>query len=219
MSAVLEFAIEPDEFVLGRALSRTPGIELELERVVPTTRAVVPFVRATGEDLRTFEDVVRRSRHVRALSVVDRADSSALYRLRWDEYDDDLVVGITESEATVLEGRATDVWTFRLRFPDSAGLTRFHDYVRDHDIPIRVERTDTGAGAATRDRRFDLSPEQREALELALRRGYFATPSEVALDELAAELGISRQALSDRIRRGNETVLRRALAEHQLDRD
>jgi predicted DNA binding protein len=59
--------------------------------------------------------------------------------------------------------------------------------------------------------RFGLTPDQREALVLALNRGYFATPSEVTLDELADELDISRQALSTRIRRGNESILREVL--------
>jgi predicted DNA binding protein len=59
--------------------------------------------------------------------------------------------------------------------------------------------------------RFGLSQEQREALVLALRRGYFETPSEVGLDELAEELDITRQALSNRIRRGNRNVLRKVL--------
>ncbi|WP_157533205.1 helix-turn-helix domain-containing protein, partial [Haloferax profundi] len=41
--------------------------------------------------------------------------------------------------------------------------------------------------------------------------GYFETPSEVSLDELADELDITRQALSNRIRLGNEKVLYGAL--------
>ncbi|WP_433629222.1 helix-turn-helix domain-containing protein [Halomicrococcus sp. NG-SE-24] len=58
---------------------------------------------------------------------------------------------------------------------------------------------------------FGLTPEQREALVLALNRGYFATPSEVTLDELADQLGITRQAVSSRVRLGTEKVLRSVL--------
>ena len=59
--------------------------------------------------------------------------------------------------------------------------------------------------------RFDLSQEQCEALMLALRKGYFETPSEASLDDLADELGITRQVLSDRIRRANQKVLTEVL--------
>lgn len=54
-------------------------------------------------------------------------------------------------------------------------------------------------------------PEQREALILAVERGYFAVPRETKLEEIAEELGITRQAASERVRRGAETVLRKSL--------
>ncbi|WP_255681438.1 helix-turn-helix domain-containing protein [Natrinema sp. SYSU A 869] len=59
---------------------------------------------------------------------------------------------------------------------------------------------------------FDVTPEQREALLLALERGYFDTPRKVTLTELAEEFDISSQALSDRIRRGVKEVLVKSLA-------
>lgn len=43
--------------------------------------------------------------------------------------------------------------------------------------------------------------EQREALTAAVNRGYFETPREVALDDLARELGLPRSTLSYRLRR------------------
>jgi predicted DNA binding protein len=47
---------------------------------------------------------------------------------------------------------------------------------------------------------------------LAVEEGYFATPKETSLSALADRLGISQQALSTRIRRGNERVLQATLA-------
>lgn len=50
---------------------------------------------------------------------------------------------------------------------------------------------------------FDLSgltPKQREGLELAVARGYFDDESDVRLGDLAAELDISKSALSQRLR-------------------
>lgn len=104
MSVILEFSIEPDEFVLGRALSDGPNVELELERIVPTENAVMPFVWTTGDELRSFEETVRESPSVRELVALDRIGNSGLYRIEWGEYDEDLMTGIAEIEATVLEG-------------------------------------------------------------------------------------------------------------------
>lgn len=52
-----------------------------------------------------------------------------------------------------------------------------------------------------------LSDKQREALEHAVSEGYFGTGSTVSLDELAADLDISASALSQRLKRGEETLL------------
>jgi predicted DNA binding protein len=46
-----------------------------------------------------------------------------------------------------------------------------------------------------------LRSEQRETLELAVDRGYFETPREVTLDELADELDLPRSTVSYRLRR------------------
>lgn len=56
---------------------------------------------------------------------------------------------------------------------------------------------------ATEQVTFDLSaltPKQRRGLELAVVRGYFDAGRDVELGELAAELGISKSALSQRLR-------------------
>jgi predicted DNA binding protein len=46
-----------------------------------------------------------------------------------------------------------------------------------------------------------LRSEQQQVLELAVERGYFETPREVTLDELAAELDLPRSTVSYRLRR------------------
>ena len=45
-----------------------------------------------------------------------------------------------------------------------------------------------------------LTPKQREGMELAVVRGYFDDAADVSLGELADELGISKSALSQRLR-------------------
>jgi predicted DNA binding protein len=49
--------------------------------------------------------------------------------------------------------------------------------------------------------RPDVRAEQRETLLLAVERGYFETPREATLDELAAELDEPRSTVSYRLRR------------------
>lgn len=211
MSVILEFTVEGSEFTLGEVLSGPPGLHIEVERIVPTGTQVMPFVWATGEDHEMFEKRVRDRPEVKEFLALDRVDDSGLYRIEWEERPTDLLQGIAETQATVMEAKGDGNWLFRLRFNDHDRLSQFHNYCTDHDIRIHIERTYTFSEEADQRRQFGLSEQQREALVLALRRGYFDTPSEVQLAELAEELDISRQAVSNRIRRGNEKVLRSTL--------
>lgn len=48
--------------------------------------------------------------------------------------------------------------------------------------------------------RSTLTEKQREAVEVAIERGYFTSDTDVRLDEIAGELDISKSALSERLR-------------------
>jgi hypothetical protein len=52
-----------------------------------------------------------------------------------------------------------------------------------------------------------LPAEQRETLELAAERGYFETPRETTLDDIAAELGAPRSTVSYRLRRATAALV------------
>lgn len=207
MSVILEFSIPATGFQLGNVLSGPPDMQIELERIVPTGNMVMPFVWATGENHEEFAKTVQSHSSVKQFLELDSIGDSRLYRIEWEEPPVDLLEGISRADAVVLEVRGGVEWSFRLRFPDHEKLAAFHNYILEHTIPVHIDRTYTLSETTEHGHRFDLTPEQREALVLALRNGYFETPSKVSLDDLADKLGITRQALSNRIRRANEKVL------------
>ncbi|OTF00623.1 helix-turn-helix domain-containing protein [Halorubrum sp. SD612] len=57
--------------------------------------------------------------------------------------------------------------------------------------------------------RADIRAEQREVLNVAVERGYFETPREVTLDEIADELGVPRSTASYRLRRATAELAKR----------
>lgn len=211
MSIILEFTADPDNFVLGQALRGPTDLHYELEKIIPTEDAVMPFIWVTGPDFETFEENVRTSPHVKELREMDKLEDTALYRIEWAEEHMSLLECFTETGATVLEATGNGDWVFRLRFPDHDKLSQFANYLTDHEISINILHTYTLTEETVEEHLLDLTQEQREALVLALQRGYFATPSETNLTELAGELGITKQAASGRIRRGSEKVLRSTL--------
>jgi predicted DNA binding protein len=152
-------------------------------------------------DDRFVEDFVR----------LDRVGSEALYRIEWTETEHGLLNGIQEAQAAIMEAEGSDKWGFRLRFLSHERLATFHDYCLENDLEIELGRVFTPSTPTPSQDMYDLTPAQREALTLAVDRGYFCSPREVSLSELATELSISKQAVSQRIRRANEKVLRESL--------
>lgn len=206
VSVIVEFSIEGGAFQLGEVLSGPPDMRLELERIVPTGNQVMPFIWATGQNQAAFEEMVRTHPSVKELQVLDRIEDSALYRIEWEEAPTDLLEGIARTDAVILEARGDGRWSFRLRFPDHQRLSTFHDYLIDRGLHVDVERTYTLTESGEHGHQFDLTEAQRKALVLATERGYFDVPRGTTLDELADELGITRQALSERIRRGSRKL-------------
>lgn len=217
MSVILEFTIGSEKFMPGRVLSGPPPMHIQLERIVPTESTLIPFLWVTGEDFETFEENVVANPAVEDLVALDRIEDSTLYRVTWNRDQNNLIDGIIEAEGTVLEAHGDGGWEFRLRLSNHDKLSQFYNYCTDHDIPIHITRAYTLTEPADSVKQFGLSEEQREALLLGLREGYFDTPSRVSLSELADELEISQQAVSNRIRRGTKKVLGKALLSSAAD--
>ncbi|MFB6189904.1 MAG: helix-turn-helix domain-containing protein [Halapricum sp.] len=216
MSVIAEFTLPVESFPLGTALRTSEELEIELERIVPVSGHHIPYIWVRNGDFERFESEVCRDENVADIVRVDQVDDRALYRIEWAETDSGLVNGIQQADAAIMDASAGSAWHFQLHFLDHDRLGRFYNHCTEHGIPIHLERVYTLAEASGEGRAFDLTPDQREALVLALRRGYFSSPREISLADLAEEVGISKQALSQRIRKANEQVLREALLSSSL---
>lgn len=213
MSVILEFTIDQETFELGRVLAGQDAAQVELERIVPAGDAVMPFFWVRGGTRQTLEIDVKESEYIKNLVAVDEIDDNTLYRVEWVSGYEDLVRGIVANRGTILEARGDGEWYFQLRFLDHQHLADFYNYCTANDLDIHVDRVYTLTEESLQGRLFDLTEEQREALVLAVDRGYFATPRETSMGALAEELDISQQSFSDRLRGGNEKILQNVLFE------
>ncbi|MDX1748528.1 MAG: helix-turn-helix domain-containing protein [Halobacteriales archaeon] len=210
MSVVADFTISGDTFQLGRLLTFEDGVSIELERLVPTGNEVMPYfwVAMPDSDFEAFERMVRADPLVSRLNVLDRVGDETLYAIEWKRVPESLIQGIVQTGGAILEGRGAEGhWRFMIRFPDHKCLTEFNEFLTEHDIDIQVDRIYTQTDEHRREYAFDLTDEQREAIVSAVRRGYFEVPRGVTLSDLAEDLGITRQAASERVRRGANAVL------------
>ena len=212
MSTIADVEFDPEVFLLGAVFERFPDAVIELERIVPTGGAVVPYfwVRGISEG-----EAGTLGRDLPEEVVVEQVDSLAddhLVRAKWDPVSRQGVLhGVIESGLTLVSALGTaEGWRFELRGDEHESVARFQSYCREHGIPLQLTGLHTLATA--RDGDYDLTDKQREALVLAYERGYYDSPREADRAAVAAELGISRQALASRLRRGTRRLLEATVA-------
>lgn len=211
MAIIVEFTLPSDSFPFGRAVSGGPDVRAQLERVIPLNEGRIPFIWATGQNFDQFERTLRNSDIVTHAEALTRVGDSVLYATEWDTDKETFLNGLGETGGSIMEAHGDSSWSFTVRFQDHADLTRFHQFYQEEDFPVRIERVSSLEDESGTKYGFGLSPAQREALIMAVENGYFSVPRETQLEEIADELDITRQAASERVRRGAETVLRKAL--------
>lgn len=208
MSLIAEFEIDSEEFLLGQRIANYPDLTVAVERVVPAGKQVMPYLWVYGKDQAAFESELREDEQVQSLSVLDRLPDAALYRISWEVPAERLITDIAELQATILDVRGDDTWTFKIRFETHGGLALFRRLCESLGIEQQLVRVAPLTDIRGGEQSSALTRPQYETLREAVERGYFKVPREVTFAELADELGISEQAVSERVRRGADTVLR-----------
>lgn len=200
-----------DEFALHKALSTDFDLSLTCERIVALgEKAATPLLRFRGSDLSSLDTALESDPTVDGFEVLTRVEDEALCHVRWNSRVCMLVRMLTATEALVLSGAATEhQWTFRLLFTSRDSLSRLDEFCTKHNLSLDVSSVETWDGNGPDS--LGLTVDQYEALVTAYKHGYFRVPREIVLDELSAEMGISHQALSERLRRGHHTLVERVL--------
>lgn len=206
MSVIVELDVQAMAFELGRVLAVPGRARIRLEELVPLGEQVVPLLWLYDTDGEEFVETVRAHDKVLDLIEFDETDDRTLYAIAWDPAGDELLSAITEHGGYLLKATGSgSQWSLQLRFPSHESLSAFDETARENGVRFQVERvynpTPPEAGEW-----YGLTTAQRETLLLALREGYFAIPREITTKELGDALGVSDQAVVERLRRAVSTL-------------
>ena len=203
MSVIAECSLDPGRLSLATALSTVPTVEIDLEREYGTrSSSPIVFYWARDADLDAFESAVADDGTVADVDRLGDTGERRLYRARLTgtarvvTYDVWVDLGAARLEMRYIDGR----WYTRMRFPDRDSLGAFRRFCVDNDLGFRLHKLYNGDTSGADETR--LTTRQREALRLAHEGGYFAVPRGTTVSEIATRLGISDQAVSERLRRG-----------------
>jgi len=200
VTTITDIRVPADQFPLGRILREYPDVEIELERIVPTRREVIPLFWVETESEQAVEETLEEDALVEEIVQLTRTPDRILYSVNWSSDINALVRAIVDLNVGVLTGEGTaNFWEFRLQFRNREQFSQFRRTCQRKDIDIELLRV---YNPRIPPEEGVLSPEQADALATAYENGYWNVPREITQIELAEIVGISDNSMSQRLRRG-----------------
>ena len=211
MSTIAEIQLPAEEFALSDTLSTVPHLEFETVRVVAhETDRVLPLIWAQTDEADTLNDTLADDPTVENVQLLADLADERLYRMDWIANITVVIHALLEHEGIVLNasGRA-DGWHLRILFPDRESLSAIQDFATDNCLSVLIQSiSDLNEG---RGNEFALTEHQHQTLLIAYEYGYYDIPQDATIDELADELGVSAQAVSQRLHRAYRNLIENAL--------
>ncbi|ELY57461.1 helix-turn-helix domain-containing protein [Natronolimnohabitans innermongolicus] len=215
MTTVVELEIPATSLGAARTFDRVPTFEFEIGGMIGDTP---PLVWVSGPDRETVRNALESDPSVDVLAMLageshrDQPKRTAsdsghegpqdrwLFRLEFGAENKLFERIVAENDGAILEATGEDgTWSVTLLFHDRASLSECYGLFEQYGFEMNVTRLtgiDDVASAQT-----PLTRTQYETICKAHELGYFDIPRQITLKELAAELDVSHQALSERLRR------------------
>lgn len=221
MNTLAEFRVPAENFALYETLSAT-GVSFEAERITAhDSDRVIPLLWAAGEtsEQDELEAALHSDPSTKDIELVTDLEEERLYKMEWVKDVRFVVHMLTEEGAAIFNASGSrDYWEFRVLFPDREAATSTQDFCERWDLDVKIgsiyEMNHERHG------RFGLTEQQSEILVLAESRGFFDIPQQAHMDDLAEELDISRQAISERLRRAHKRLIQSTMAiGHKADEE
>lgn len=202
-----------DEFALAETLTAVSDLSVTGASLVTAGESgPLPLVWFQTTDPDSLAAALDGDPTVRAAEAIVHADERHLYRMEWDPGLDVLCQLLLTSHAVLLDAQASERhWTVEILYPDREALQQTDAFCEQYNLSFEIETIRTLDPEQTT--HCGLTPDQYEALTVAWQMGYFAVPREANLEAVADEIGVSHQALSERLRRGHDTLISTVLGE------
>jgi len=207
MATIVIGSVPTAELALAHTFEKLPDVTFESERIILSgDDAVMPLLWARNAEREPLEAAIDGDPTVNNVTLLADFGEELLYRMDWVDRVQLLLHMLTNSEATILDAHGQrEGWRLRVMFPDRSHLSETHAFCKAHGMEFTIESIREMDGQPSG--RFGLTEDQYRALITAVEEGYYDVPQQRTLEELAEEFEISHQALSERLRRGTESLV------------
>lgn len=217
MSITVKSHIDHEKLALKPTLKALDDVTLRVISQVNTDPSsdIFPYL-VEYDRLEEFEAVLDEDPTVENYELMSKDDETGIYYIEYSDETRLISEIVTAVNGFMTEAKTQDRgWLVQLQLPDREALNTIWEYAEDKNIQMEIISIyDSWGGDA--EMSYGLTPEQEEALVVALESGYFSEPREKTLSETAEEVGLSSTAMSGRLRRGMRNLVSAALTD---DRD
>ncbi|AGB38621.1 helix-turn-helix domain-containing protein [Natronococcus occultus] len=202
---IATFRLELDALALAETFERHP------ERVAThDTDWTMPCLWAANADFEALDGTLANDPTVDSIVETVRFDDEKDYHSDWSDDIQERIDAYVDHEGSLLSAAATaDGWRVRFRFVARDQFDAFREVLTEERYSFRL--LELVQPDEPRHSIGVLTPIQREALRAAREHGYYSVPREISTRELAAELDMSHQNLSEVLRRATENPVEATL--------
>lgn len=201
MATLAELSFPATEIALADAVTELPGCQFRVEESAFPGEKNTVHVWITCDECSDIPSALEKDSSVESYECLVNREDEGLYAL---QISDSMLLpreiiqgaGGTVRAAYGRNGR----WTLEVRFTNHEDIGEVDEMFTRYGIEVSYDSI-LRFDEASREQFSSLTDQQQEAIEMALEKGYYEIPRGITLAELAEELGISHQALSERMRR------------------
>jgi hypothetical protein len=207
VATTFEVEVPTSTLALAETFERAPEATVRIERTVGGgDEQRMPYAWVSDVEVGRAADLLTADPSVVEARKLGEDGDGELFEIEFQSGICEFTDAIAERGGVVLRASATEgLWTFQLRFADRGDIGEVFDDEFCQRYEATVTRLYGSSDAPTA--RTGVTDKQRRALSTAFELGYYSVPRDVDLRTVGERLSISRQAVSERLRRGHELLV------------
>jgi len=116
-----------------------PGVEVELERLIPHETLIIPYFWVRGVETEDIETSFEPHTGVTNIRLVDSVEDEYLMRAEWKPEYFGILSALAKANVVVLTGIGKkDGWRFEVRGENQEAIAEFREYCQENDIPMEI---------------------------------------------------------------------------------
>lgn len=206
---IAEFHIPKEKTALENIIKQDTTVRFE--KIIPIKDGYLPYIKIKN-NIENIEQKLKNKTNIEKYRVLHKTKNSVLMFIDWEDTPCKLIDILFSLNIIIKELRADkNGWRLQILFPEKQTISEFYKTTKKENINITLQKINNQYLTNGR-RKADLTPKQKEVLELALKNGYFDIPRKITTKELSDMVDISDTAISQRLRRAMKK-----LTKHQLE--